>query len=607
MLESRTKNTLFRLPAELRNEIYSLTLGNLAVYVDPLLRYCHGGKPQIKDFRIRMSESPRGEIEYMRNWLALTAVCRRLREETRLLPFTLNSFAVTNHAMASALRRMFAFGTVIDAWTEEQQQAIRVIKINTRNIPRELRRLKGLRKVIVQFEITPWKTLQTYMELVCKEVDSVLGKEDKVQVVLEYRRLELLLTLTQLQVNTDIPGSPVPQPTARDIFSTVTAPSSTSTPLVFHNLFPVHIKPNAPYQDLPGRIPKLIMAPPHTSAKIVSKHNSNVDSPFLRLPAEIRNNIYEHALGGELVHAALPSYNKPRDHDNNGPIAKRSKAIRRNPPSKRPAMATRSTTFSSGNGSNKSNLSRVALSSGADELNHSPNKKHTAPPSGRDKIKEPVNKYNYGFRINKRFKWKAPFSPNWLALLRVNRQLYNETHLLPFNCNAFGEAHTPMNGLCRLINSLSRDQYKAIQTVQVQGWMVKEHAADNPNNKHIKNMGAKRKNAMKLLTGLKTVRVMIYPKEVSDMMQRNEEEMKSIFALVEEYVGKKDVEILFELKHYEKYQDKCPVVAKRTARGDWIKNGEWFGPKETDEAYEFRDPTQKGGVRRVPKLSDELA
>ncbi|KAF1959423.1 hypothetical protein CC80DRAFT_585947 [Byssothecium circinans] len=301
----------------------------------------------------------------------------------------------------------------------------------------------------------------------------------------------------------------------------------------FRNEPPVELPRMASKHPMTLRVRK--PKPPHPHSQITALNM--IQSPFLRLPGEIRNQIYKYVLGGNLVYAGHPSKAfMDRYLENEAAI----KAARTG----KPVQAVRI-----------SKNRRPTTSATSYKVN------------SRFKTAHPSMPRNLGFRINKCYSWKAPFSAHYLALTLVSHQVNHETRLLPFSMNSFGEAEKPTHGLRNLIYALDAEQCQAIRTVHMQDWML------DADYGHLKTMGIKRKKSMKLLTGLETVRVMVAKANMAEFVGATElESVKYLCHQVEKYAQKKDVEIIFELSHYLGYQDKCIAFAKRTAKGRWIKH-----------------------------------
>lgn len=135
---------LFRLPAEIRNQIYAYILGGETFNIYCWRRY----KPY--GFATRI-------LRKRKFFLALLAVCRQLHSETRLLPFSLNAFSFTSQD---------AFRSWLDKFSLDQQKTIQKIHLVTwmarhmvegegwRSKPLNevlpLVRLPGLRKVEIE-------------------------------------------------------------------------------------------------------------------------------------------------------------------------------------------------------------------------------------------------------------------------------------------------------------------------------------------------------------------------------------------------------------------------------------------------------------------------
>jgi hypothetical protein len=109
-MEARHQASSFlRLPAELRNQIYTYTLGGQTFSIHCWRRYTPFG------FATRI-------LRKRRLFLALLAVSRQLHAETRLLPFRLNAFR---------FKSQDAFDSWLDKFALDQQEAIQNIRLVT--------------------------------------------------------------------------------------------------------------------------------------------------------------------------------------------------------------------------------------------------------------------------------------------------------------------------------------------------------------------------------------------------------------------------------------------------------------------------------------------
>jgi hypothetical protein len=101
--------SFLRLPAELRNQIYTYILSGETFSIHCWRRYTPFG------FATRI-------LRKRRLFLALLAVSRQLHSETRLLPFRLNTFR---------FKSQDAFDSWLDKFASDQQEAIQNIRLVT--------------------------------------------------------------------------------------------------------------------------------------------------------------------------------------------------------------------------------------------------------------------------------------------------------------------------------------------------------------------------------------------------------------------------------------------------------------------------------------------
>ncbi|KAF2036022.1 hypothetical protein EK21DRAFT_49110, partial [Setomelanomma holmii] len=101
-----------RLPGELRNKVYRYVLGGRTLR----LREEIMAKAQIEDPVVAASI---GDTSDMPQNLAFLAVCRKIYHETRLLPFTLNTFH---------FRHVYHLPTTLQQFAPSQTQAITRIR-----------------------------------------------------------------------------------------------------------------------------------------------------------------------------------------------------------------------------------------------------------------------------------------------------------------------------------------------------------------------------------------------------------------------------------------------------------------------------------------------
>jgi hypothetical protein len=102
-------SSFLRLPAELRNQIYTYVIGGETFDIYCWRRYTPYG------FATRI-------LRKRRAFLALLAVCRQLYSETRLLPFRLNAFR---------FKSQDAFHSWLDKFALDQREAIQNVSLVT--------------------------------------------------------------------------------------------------------------------------------------------------------------------------------------------------------------------------------------------------------------------------------------------------------------------------------------------------------------------------------------------------------------------------------------------------------------------------------------------
>ncbi|KAE8856550.1 hypothetical protein PTNB73_09815 [Pyrenophora teres f. teres] len=129
MCLNQKNSPLLRLPAEIRNKIFALALGEMTIYwglVRQTRNYIFrslgtmamGGKIQNKKCSYCYDRSP-GQVIRLSSLVSLPAVCRQIRTEEYLLPFILNNFEIY-------LADVISFKTKLN---ETQRSAITTLRL----------------------------------------------------------------------------------------------------------------------------------------------------------------------------------------------------------------------------------------------------------------------------------------------------------------------------------------------------------------------------------------------------------------------------------------------------------------------------------------------
>ena len=128
-LRNQLKSTLLRLPAELRNQIYTYVLGGQEIRI---VSFPHGYELSSHPL-IQLSSHDNDKWNQPHHFLALTATSRQLRSETEFLPFKLNTFQAHHNR---------GFQHFLGILSYRQRNAIctiRLMKLNYYYIPRRAR------------------------------------------------------------------------------------------------------------------------------------------------------------------------------------------------------------------------------------------------------------------------------------------------------------------------------------------------------------------------------------------------------------------------------------------------------------------------------------
>ncbi|KAF2253551.1 hypothetical protein BU26DRAFT_560846 [Trematosphaeria pertusa] len=130
-LTNQLQSPLLRLPGELRNRIYALVLGGMEIYA------VEGGSKDIIAVGQPAGTYPT-KLRCLRNFLALTAVCRQIHAESALLPYELNSFGQQKGHWTG--RRKMPAGSddplplLLSHFTDSQRNAITTISLSRRGM-----------------------------------------------------------------------------------------------------------------------------------------------------------------------------------------------------------------------------------------------------------------------------------------------------------------------------------------------------------------------------------------------------------------------------------------------------------------------------------------
>lgn len=128
-----------------------------------------------------------------------------------------------------------------------------------------------------------------------------------------------------------------------------------------------------------------------------------------------------------------------------------------------------------------------------------------------------------------------------MALLRISRQVYHETALLPFASNTF--SITDHHRLKPPFNSFKVYQLQHITSVQLE---MSDFSVDHPSDRFMSFGSAMRSNGLKYLPGLQRIHIYIII-SIDSMKSVSEESKNQILEQVKSFVANRDLKISIEI------------------------------------------------------------